>query len=831
MSTALACCTSADLSNEEWQRIEAMTVRYHAEDATFGQWAAGYGVIEHDHLTQVRVHEMVTELVAVGFLPDTATAYRRLAAADRIASAGMWLVAHMTYAQRVRTDGAPLDAEDFKRNPEGHTGGSLNMVPAYTAYLALNALDGRTRSWMMGQGHCVAAIDALNVIVGNMTEAHAARYGLSDAGLSRLASDFYSYAIGPDGLPASPLGSHVNAHTAGGMQEGGYLGFTELHYAHAPLPGERLVAFLSDGAFEEQRGSDWAPRWWRPQDSGLVSPIMILNGRRIEQRTQIDQQGGQPWLHRHLRLNSFEPIGLDGRDPASIAWGIHMMESHLLGSIDAARNGKGTARNLLRYGVAETVKGFGFPGAGTNRAHNLPLPGNPSVDDASRGLFNEAASRLFVSGPVLREAVAALATHAAQRRPLERDHALAVRHVALPAILAARWEDPGQSSSPMAALDRHFSAIVQSNPQLRPRVGNPDELRSNRLDQTLDLLKHRVYEAELGVSESPSGGVITALNEEAVVCAALANKGGINLVVTYEAFAPKMLGALRQEITFARQLVLAGRPPGWLSVPVVLTSHTWENSKNEFSHQDPTLAEALLGEMADTVSVVFPPDANATVAALTRAYSSRGRVIVMVVPKRSVANVTSPVQAEQLAAQGAVVLAGDPKSAALIIAATGAYQLAAASRAHDRLVERGITSALVYLAEPGRLRTPRDLHEAEYVLDDTVLSELFPSGIPRVFITHTRPEPFLGVLRRVDTGPRTTKAVGFINRGGTLDVDGLMFANRSTWAHILGEAAEVLSIPVNTLLDAGEVAAIEGRGDPTRLWRSDDPQNGYRANR
>ncbi|MHB8911351.1 MAG: phosphoketolase family protein [Lysobacter sp.] len=817
MNTSLACCTSVELTPNERQRVEALAIRYRAEDTAFAQWAAGYGVIEHDPLTQVRVHDMVAQLVAAGTLPHATTGYRRLAAADRIASAGMWLVAHMTYAQRVRTDGAALDAADFKRDPEGHTGGSLNMVPAYTAYLALNALDGNTRSWMMGQGHCVAAIDALNVIVGNMTEAHAARYGLSDAGLSRLASDFYSYAIRPDGVPAAPLGSHVNAHTAGGMQEGGYLGFTELHYAHAPLPGERLVAFLSDGAFEEQRGSDWAPRWWRPQDSGLVAPVMILNGRRIEQRTQIDQQGGQSWLHRHLRLNGFEPIGLDGRDPASVAWGIHAMESHLLDSIDAAGQGNGSAHNLLRYGVAETVKGFGFPGAGTNRAHNLPLPGNPSVDDASRALFNEAAARLFVAAPALREAVAALATHEAQRRPLERDHALAVRHVALPVIPPACWEDPAQPSSPMAALDRHFSAIVQANPALRPRVGNPDELRSNRLDLTLDLLKHRVYEAESGVAESPTGGVITALNEETVVCAALANKGGINLVVTYEAFAPKMLGALRQEITFARQLTLAGRPPGWLSVPVVLTSHTWENAKNEFSHQDPTLAEALLGEMADAVAVVFPPDANATVAALTRVYASRGRVVVMVVPKRPVAHAVTPEQAKLLAEHGVAVITGDPPTARLIVAATGAYQLAAAVRAHDRLSERGIASALVYVAEPGRLRCPRDVHEAAYVLDDATLGAIFPPDIPRVFITHTRPEPFLGALRRVDTGPGTTKALGFINRGGTLDVDGLMFANRSTWAHIVAEAADALAIPVTAVLEEDEVAAVEGRGDPTRL--------------
>lgn len=822
MNSVHACCTSIELTPQQRQRIDDEAAGHRQQDAVFARWSAGYGVIGHDSLTQVRVHAMVASLVAAGCLADAATGYRRLIAADRIASAGMWLVVHMTYAQRVRTDGAPLLAADFKRRPEGHTGGSLNMVPAYAAYLALNALDGHTRGWMMGQGHCVAAIDALNAIVGNMSAEHAARYGLSDAGLSRLVADFYGYAIGPDGAPAVPLGSHVNAHTAGGMLEGGYLGFAELMYVHAPLPGERLVAFLSDGAFEEQRGSDWAPRWWRPQDSGLVAPLMILNGRRIEQRTQIDQQGGESWLHRHLRLNGFEPIGLDGRDPASIAWGIHVMEAALQARIEAVGHGDGDTRHRLHYGVAETVKGFGFPGAGSNRAHNLPLPGNPSDDAASRALFNEAASRLFVAGDDLRDAVAALATHAAQRRPLERDHALATRQVGLPIIPLEPWTDATLAASPMAALDRHFSAIVQANPRLRPRVGNPDELRSNRLDRTLDLLKHRVIAAEPGVAESSTGAVITALNEEAVVCAALGNKGGINLVVSYEAFAPKMLGALRQEITFARQLALAGRAPGWLSVPIVLTSHTWENAKNEISHQDPTLVEALLGEMADTVAVVFPADANASIAALSHAYRSHGRIVAMVVPKQPVAPAVTPEQAQRLAQQGALVLAGNPQRDRLILAASGAYQLAAVVRARARLAARGVEAALVYIAEPGRLRSPRDRREADYVLDDVAVAALFPPRTPRVLVSHTRPEPYLGALRRIDTGPASTTALGFINRGGTLDVEGLLFANRCTWAHIVAAAASVLFVPVDNVLDADEVAAVEGHGDPASLRRDID---------
>ena len=82
---------------------------------------------------------------------------------------------------------------------------------------------------------------------------------------------------------------------------------------------------------------------------------------------------------------------------------------------------------------------------------------------------------------------------------------------------------------------------------------------------------------------------------------------------------------------------------------------------------------------------------------------------------------------------------------------------------------------------------------------------------------------FLGALRRIDTGPATTRALGFINRGGTLDVDGMLFANRCTWAHALVEVAQVLSLPRESLLDDEELAAVEGRGNPKALRRDANP--------
>jgi hypothetical protein len=99
-----------------------------------------------------------------------------------------------------------------------------------------------------------------------------------------------------------------------------------------------------------------------------------------------------------------------------------------------------------------------------------------------------------------------------------------------------------------------------------------------------------------------------------------------------------------------------------------------------------------------------------------------------------------------------------------------------------------------------------------------VRDALFPAAAGvRVFLVHTRPEPFLGAVRPLDTGPGRTRALGFINRGGTLDVAGLLFANRCTWAHAVAAAAEGMGRPVSDFLSWEEWAAVRGTGDPAAV--------------
>lgn len=48
-------------------------------------------------------------------------------------------------------------------------------------------------------------------------------------------------------------------------------------------------------------------------------------------------------------------------------------------------------------------------------------------------------------------------------------------------------------------------------------------------------------------------------------------------------------------------------------------------------------------------------------------------------------------------------------------------------------------------------------------------------------MSHTRPELMLAYC--AGCGPVRTRALGFLNRGGTLDVFCMLLANRCTWAH------------------------------------------------
>jgi phosphoketolase len=81
-------------------------------------------------------------------------------------------------------------------------------------------------------------------------------------------------------------------------------------------------------------------------------------------------------------------------------------------------------------------------------------------------------------------------------------------------------------------------------------------------------------------------------------------------------------------------------------------------------------------------------------------------------------------------------------------------------------------------------------------------------------LTHTRPEVMTGMLWPLAKSCANWHALGYQNRGGTLDEAGMLFANRCSWAHALVEVARMTALPLQTVLNSEEIAAVQGVGDP-----------------
>ncbi|MBE97253.1 MAG: xylulose 5-phosphate 3-epimerase, partial [Marinobacter sp.] len=104
-------------------RTQQRAKLYRDTYPAFARWSEGYGVIQHRDETQVRVFDLCQQLLCTGRFRQIDEVLEILSAADRLATAAMWLVVHMTYTNKVNFNGSALDADDFKSNPQGHTGG------------------------------------------------------------------------------------------------------------------------------------------------------------------------------------------------------------------------------------------------------------------------------------------------------------------------------------------------------------------------------------------------------------------------------------------------------------------------------------------------------------------------------------------------------------------------------------------------------------------------------------------------------------------------------------------------------------------------------------
>jgi xylulose-5-phosphate/fructose-6-phosphate phosphoketolase len=655
----------------------------------------------------------------------------------------------------------PLTPEHVKPRLLGHWGTSPGLS---FIYVHLNRLVTETDAdviYLAGPGHGGPAIVANVYLEGTYSEIYPDVSG-DAAGLRRLFRQFSS----PGGIP-----SHVSVPTPGSIHEGGELGYVLVHAFGAAFDNPELIvaAVVGDGEAETGplAGSWTGIDFLNPARDGAVLPILHLNGYKIGGPTLLGRSGDDDIVSL-LRGHGWEPHVVTGDDPAVM----HPRFAQVLDEChariraiqaEARRPAVGPARAARpRWPVIvlRTPKGWtgpktvdGVPVEGTFRAHQVPL--DRVREDPAHLALLEAWMRsyrpeeLFDDDGRLRAELAAFAPAGARRlganphanggrllQPLDlpdfADYALPVPRPATELHGSTRQ------------LGRFMRDIFTRNRSAANfRLFCPDETNSNRLGDVFEVerrcsvLPHTAADDHVAAD----GRVMEILSEHC--CHGWLEgyllTGRHGLFASYEAFA--MVSA-SMTVQHAKWLQEAARLP-WrapvASLNILLTSTSWRQDHNGFSHQGPGLIDVVLSKKGTVSRIYLPPDANCLLSVADHCFRSRNYVNLIVIDKQPQLQWLDLETARAHCARGASVWpwagsAGDGTPDVVLAAAGDVPTLEVIAAAW--LLRRHAPSLRVRVVNVVDLMTLFAPRFHPHGLSDEAFVALFTEGTPVVFAFH-----------------------------------------------------------------------------------------------
>jgi len=550
----------------------------------------------------------------------------------------------------------PLTPAHIKPRLLGHWGTSPGLS---FVYAHLNRLVRETEAdviYLAGPGHGGPAIVANVYLEGTYSEIYP-DVSRDAAGLRRLFRQFST----PGGIP-----SHVSVPTPGSIHEGGELGYVLVHAFGAAFDNPDLIvaAVVGDGEAETGplAGSWTGIDFLNPARDGAVLPILHLNGYKIGGPTVLGRMGDDDIVSL-LRGHGWEPHVVAGDDPvtmhprfAQVLDGCHAGIRAI--QAEARRRGAAPARAARpRWPaiVLRTPKGWtgprtvdGLPVEGTFRAHQVPVD-RVREDPAHLALLegwmrSYRPEELFDADGRLRAELAALAP-VGDRRLGANPHANGgrrLRPLDLPDYADYALPVP-RPATELHGSTRQLGRLVRdiftrNRAAANFRLFCPDETNSNRLGDVFDVENRcSVLPRKAGDDHVAADGRVMEILSEHCCQGWLEGyllTGRHGLFASYEAFA--MVSA-SMTVQHAKWLQEADRLP-WrapvASLNILLTSTSWRQDHNGFSHQGPGLIDVVLSKKGTVSRIYLPPDANCLLSVADHCFRSRNYVNLIVIDKQ-----------------------------------------------------------------------------------------------------------------------------------------------------------------------------------------------------
>ncbi len=742
-------------------------------------------------------------------LDAQALSYEEIEGLDRYWRAANYLTVGQIYLQENPLLRETLKPEHIKPRLLGHWGTSPGLS---FIYVHLNRLIRRTDAdviYLAGPGHGGPAVLANVYLEGTYSEIYP---GVSRdlEGMRRLFRQFST----PGGVP-----SHVGVPTPGSIHEGGELGYVLVHAFGAAFdnPDLLVAAVVGDGEAETGplEGSWKSAYFLNPGRDGAVLLILHLNGYKISGPTVLGRCSDDD-VASLLRSHGWEAHFVEGHEPID-------MHARFAATLETCYAKIRAIQEQARWHTAieggarwpaivlRTPKGWtgpkaldGVPIEGTFRAHQVPIPDVRNNSEHLRLLEAWMKSyrpeELFDTAGRLVPALAALAPEG-DRRMGANPHANGGRllvdldlpdftdyTVPVERPATARRETTRQLGKLLRDVFRRNAG------QGNFRLFCPDETTSNRLDD--------VFEVETRCSVLPVFPTDDHVSSEGRVMEVLSEHncqgwlegylltGRHGLFASYEAFAMVSASMTVQHAKWLEEGVkLPWRKP-IASLNILLTSTTWRQDHNGFSHQGPGLIDVVLSKKGTVSRIYLPPDANCLLAVADHCFRTRNCVNLIVIDKHAELQWLDTTAAREHCARGASVWSwagsnGEPEPDVVLAAAGDISTLETVAAAW--LLRHYAPDIKVRVVNVVDLMTlfPRDAHP--HGMDDTSFEELFTQETDIVFAFHGYQRAIHEIVHG-RPNPQRFHVRGFMEEGTTTTPFDMVVRNGMSRYHLCMEA-------------------------------------------
>lgn len=693
----------------------------------------------------------------------------------------------------------PLKSSHIKPRLLGHWGTvpGLNLIHAH-----LNRLIQDTSAGILpviGPGHGAPGPLACMFLEGVLQEYYP-HMSMDEQGIN----DFVKSFSWPGGLP-----SHLTPLAPGAIQEGGELGYCLVHAFGAVFDAHELIAVPVIGDGEAETGTlaaSWhCNKFINPQKDGAVLPILHLNGFKISNPTILGRMDDEA-LSSLFYGYGYEARFVDGNEPEKVHAGLY----------DALDWAYSRIREIQKTGelplwpmlILKTPKGWTGPKAlegkqieGSFRSHQIPIKdpkGDPKELAALEKWLKSYRPEEFFgnNGALLPQVREICPRH--ERLMARNPYANSGLYSPL---LMPDWSKysifipkRGRKFAEGTRLLGEFlkDLIIMNSASNNFRIFCPDEMDSNRLSGVFKATS-RVFMLPADADEniSKEGRVVEILNEN--ICQGLLEgyllTGRHGLFVSYEAFITIVDSMVSQ---FAKWIKVSDEIP-WrqpmASLNYLLTSHSWRQDHNGYSHQGPGFINTMMTKKNSVVRIYLPPDANCLLRVARHCLESRDYINLIIASKQPMPQWLDAAAAEEHFLSGASQWewAGNGSENPDVVLACAGDVPTLETLAAAWILKRKIPELRFRVVNVIDLFSLVDRRDHTHGLDGDSFVRLFTSNAPVVFAFHGYPRVIHELIhKRPDASRFHVK--GYIEEGSTTTPFDMAVENRISRFHMVIEA-------------------------------------------